>query len=131
MQMSETLNKFLASHRRNRFRLAMLFVAMWCCDPTFARAQSGIEGFDANIAEQMLDLNAVELRVQLQNGLRVFLPQQQAFLDTVLANVDAGRLPRAMVNMVYVWSIKRNRKVPFPYFEIAMRSLAERRGVSL
>ena len=98
-----------------------------CCPKL--EAQDGLPGFDANLAEQMLDLNTVELRIQLQNGLRVFLPEQQDFLDQVLAAVDNGQLPRAMVNMVYVWSLRRNRKIPFPYFEIAMRALAERRGV--
>jgi hypothetical protein len=92
---------------------------------------AGLLGTDANIAQQMLDLNTVELRVQLQNGLRVFLPEQQAFLDQVLIEVDNGRISRSMVNMVYVWSQRRNRKVPFPYFEYAMRVLAERRGVTL
>ncbi len=96
-----------------------------------ASAQQGFEGFDSNLAEQMLDLNAVELRVQIRNGLRVFLPEQQAFLDSVLTAVDQGRLPRSMVNLVYVWALRRNPKVPFPYFEIAMKALAERRGVSL
>jgi hypothetical protein len=95
------------------------------------RAEEGLQGFDANVAEQMLDLNTVELRIQLQNGLRLFLPEQQDFLDQVLAAVDNGQLPRAMVNMVYVWSLRRNRKFPFPYFEVAMRALAERRGVTL
>ncbi|MCY2974165.1 MAG: hypothetical protein NTW52_05800 [Planctomycetota bacterium] len=91
----------------------------------------GIAGTDVNTATEMLDLNSVELRVQLQNGLRVFLPEQQEFLDRVLLAVDNGQLPRAMVNMVYVWSQRRNKKVPFPYFEFAMRTLAERRGVTL
>jgi len=92
---------------------------------------SGVFGTDVNIATEMLDLNSVELRIQLQNGLRVFLPEQQEFLDRVLLAVDNGQLPRAMVNMVYVWSQRRNPKVPFPYFEFAMRALAERRGVTL
>ncbi|MDZ4848925.1 MAG: hypothetical protein SGI77_06500 [Pirellulaceae bacterium] len=96
-----------------------------------AVAQQGLEGFDANIAEQMLDLNSVELRIQLQSGLRIFLPEQQEFLDKLLASVDRGELPRAMVNLVYVWALRRNKKIPFPYFEIAMRTLAERRGVDL
>jgi hypothetical protein len=91
----------------------------------------GIAGTDVNTATEMLDLNSVELRVQLQNGLRVFLPEQQEFLDRVLLAVDNGQIPRAMVNMVYVWSQRRNKKVPFPYFEFAMRTLAERRGVTL
>jgi len=91
----------------------------------------GIAGTDVNTATDVLDLNSVELRVQLQNGLRVFLPEQQEFLDRVLVAVDSGQIPRAMVNMVYVWSQRRNKKVPFPYFEFAMRTLAERRGVTL
>lgn len=99
--------------------------------PTSISQAQGITGVDANEAERMLDFNTVELRIQLRSGLRVFLPEQDDFLNTVLANVDAGQLPRAMVNMVYVWAIRRNPKVPFPYFEYAMRALAERRGVTL
>jgi hypothetical protein len=99
--------------------------------PIALRGQDGFEGFDANLAEQMLELNSVELRIQLQSGLRVFLPEQLAFLNTVIAAVDNGKIPRAMVNMVYVWAIRRNSKVPFPYFEIALRTLADRRGVTL
>ncbi len=96
-----------------------------------AALSQGITGVDANEAERMLDFNTVELRIQLKNGLRVFLPEQEDFLNLVLANVDSGQLPRAMVNMVYVWALRRNPKVPFPYFEFAMRALAERRGVTL
>jgi hypothetical protein len=99
--------------------------------PLAVRGQDGFEGFDANLAEQMLELNSVELRIQLQNGLRVFLPEQLAFLNTVIVAVDSGKIPRAMVNMVYVWAIRRNSKVPFPYYEIALRTLADRRGVTL
>ncbi len=116
--------------RRSSFALGLSWMLMSLGSQT-SDAQSGAEGLDSNLAEQMLDLNSVELKHQLQNGLRVFLPEQQAFLNTVLAAVDSGTLPRAMVNMVYIWAIRRNPKVPFPYFEIAMRSLAERRGVSL
>ena len=116
--------------RRALLRLS-LSLGIFGADIQTSRAEDEVQGIDANIAEQMLDFNTVELRVQLQSGLRVFLPEQQEFLDTVLAAVDNGQLPRAMVNMVYVWSLRRNRKIPFPYFEIAMRALAERRGVTL
>lgn len=116
--------------RRAMLGISVVAGLIGTCEPILY-AEQGLEGFDANLAEQMLDLNTVELRIQLQNGLRVFLPEQQDFLDTVLAAVDSGQLPRAMVNMVYVWSLRRNRKIPFPYFEIAMRALAERRGVKL
>ena len=84
-----------------------------------------------NEAESMLDINTVELSIQLKRGLRVFLPEQEAFIDRVLAEVNAGRLSRSMVNVLYVWALRRNPRVPFPYFEIVMRELAARRGVTL
>ncbi|HUP79336.1 MAG TPA: hypothetical protein VM260_12365 [Pirellula sp.] len=89
------------------------------------------EGFDFNEAERMMSFNTVELKDQLYFGLRTFLPEQQAFVDEVVARVDAGELPRSMVNVVFVWSRKRNPKIPYPYFEIVLRLLAEKRGVIL
>ncbi len=88
------------------------------------------DGFDMNEAERMMDFNTVELRDQLVFGLRTTLPGQQEFLDYVIASVDAGEIPRAMVNVVFVWARKRNPRIPYPYFEIALRLLAERRGVT-
>jgi len=92
-----------------------------------ARAQDGI---DINQAEQMFSYNTVELRDQLQYGLRAAFPEQKAFVDEVVAKVDSGELSRAMVNVVFVWSRKRNPRIPFPYFEAVMRLLAEKRGVT-
>jgi hypothetical protein len=88
------------------------------------------QGFNPNEAESMMSSNVVELKDQLYFGLRTFRPDQQAFLDQVVAKVDNGEISRAMVNVIYVWARKRNPKVPFPYFEIAMRLLAEKRGVT-
>jgi len=89
------------------------------------------DGIDLNQAEQMMSFNTVDLKDQLYFGLRTFLPEQQEFLDLVIAKVDSGEIPRAMVNVVFVWAKKRNPKIPFPYFEIALRLLAERRGVTI
>ncbi len=91
----------------------------------------GQDLFDLNEADRMMGYQAVELRDQLIFGLRTFRPDQQAFVDHVIAKVEAGELPRSMVNVVFVWARKRNPRVPFPYFEIALRLLAERRGVIL
>ncbi len=110
--------------------LAMMIVVL---SPVAAKAQDG-SLFDPavfNEAEQMLDINSVELGIQLKRGLRVFLPEQEAFIDRVLVEVNAGRLSRSMVNILYLWALRRNPKVPFPYFEIVMRELASRRGVTL
>ncbi len=89
------------------------------------------DGLDFNEAERMMSFNTIELKQQLYFGLRTFLPEQQAFLDEVVARVETGELPRSMVNVVFVWSRKRRPKIPYPYFEIAMRLLAEKRGVIL
>ncbi len=93
-------------------------------------AQDGLD-FSFNDAERMMSFNTVELKDQLNFGLRTFTTGQKAFIDGVVARVDNGELPRAMVNVVFVWSRKRKPTFPFPYFEIAMRLLAERRGVVL
>lgn len=77
----------------------------------------------------MMSLQTVELRDQLVFGLRTTQTGQQAFLDHVIARVEAGDIPRSMVNVVFVWARKRNPRIPYPYFEIALRLLAERRGV--
>jgi hypothetical protein len=85
---------------------------------------------DLNEAERMFSYNTVELRDQLTYGLRVAFPEQQAFVDQVVAKVDNGEMSRAMVNVVFVWARKRKPNIPFPYFEAVMRLLAEKRGIS-
>ena len=92
-----------------------------------ARAQDAI---DMNQAEQMFSYNTVELKDQLLYGLRVAFPEQRSFVDQVVAKVDSGELSRAMVNVVFVWSRKRNPRVPFPYFEAVLRLLSEKRGIT-
>ncbi len=96
--------------------------------PTLGNAQSGI---DANEAERMLDLNMVQLEDQLVKGLRLTTADQKQYIQGVLLAVQNGQIPRAMVNVVFVWSRERNPKFPFPYFRIALRTLAARRGVTL
>jgi len=108
--------------------LSSLFTAITAFSSSSLQAQDGL---DFNEAERMMSFNTVELKDQLYFGLRIFLPEQQAFVDDIVARVEAGELPRSMVNVVFVWSRKRRPKIPFPYFEIAMRVLAEKRGVIL
>ena len=108
--------------------LSGLFAALTSFSSGSVNAQDGL---DFNEAERMMSFNTVELKDQLYFGLRTFLPEQQAFLDDLVARVDSGQLPRSMVNVVFVWARKRKPNIPFPYFEVAMRLLAERRGVIL
>lgn len=71
------------------------------------------------------------LRDQLTQGLRVVTKEQADFVNVVVAFVDARQISTSMVNSVYKWALKRNPRVPFPYFQYALRALAARRGVTL
>ncbi len=89
------------------------------------------QGSSFNGAEQMRSTrNVTPLIDQLRVGLRVNRDSQVEFLQLVVAKVEAGELPIAMVNVVYKWAISRNEKYPFPYFQYAMLELAKRRGIT-
>ncbi|MEC8557220.1 MAG: hypothetical protein VXZ82_19635 [Planctomycetota bacterium] len=80
---------------------------------------------------QQIERNKVRLEDQLISGLRAATPGQKDYLRQIVALVNAGTLPRQMVNLLYTWAIKRKPKVPFPYFQFALRVLAKRRGITV
>lgn len=87
------------------------------------------QGNSLNSAERLTDQNIASLEDQLTRGLRAVTPEQKQFVQLVVALVEQGKLPRAMVNLVYKWAKERNDSIPFPYFEYALRLLSKRRGV--
>ncbi len=89
------------------------------------------EGFGNNFANAAGNMHLVKLDDQLRFGLRCFRPEQVQYVNRVTEAVDQGRLPRAMVNLVFRWSIERNPSAPFPYFQFALEELARRRGISI
>ncbi len=91
-----------------------------------SRAQ---QGNSHNSAERLSSQNIATLEDQLNKGLRAATPEQKQFVQTVVMYVDQGKIPRAMVNLVYKWALERNESIPFPYFEYALRVLSKRRGV--
>lgn len=95
------------------------------------RTGRGQQGVSINNAERLTERNVVSLQDQLRNGLRATTSSQFQFIGNVDMYVRQGRIPRAMVNLVYEWALKRNPKIPFPYFQFALRALAKRRGVLL
>jgi hypothetical protein len=103
----------------------------WNAPTAMAQDSSLFDTGMFNEAERLLDVNRVEFGIQLKKGLRVFTPEQEQFVDKVLLEVESRRLSRSMVNIIFVWAIRRNPKVPFPYFEFVMRELAKQRGVIL
>ncbi|QDV22963.1 hypothetical protein [Aureliella helgolandensis] len=96
-----------------------------------ARVSHAQQGRGSNGAERQSNSHAASLEDQLHYGLRAVTPAQLKFVKTVVQYVDEGRIPRAMVNMVFTWARERNPRVPFPYFEFAMRELTKRRGTTL
>lgn len=97
-----------------------------------ARFSFGQEGFgNFNAATKLDDLHISRLEDQLRLGLRAVFPNQQQFVTQVVQAVSDGRLPRAMVNLVYRWALERNPRVPFPYFQFALLELARRRKITI
>lgn len=103
------------------------FVAILFCGSSLS---AQVPEFDANQAE-VNPGEVVRLEDQLMNGLRVVTPDQRAYVLQIVTLVNQGKIPRAMVNVVYSWALKRNPKVPLPYFQYALQALAERRGVTV
>jgi hypothetical protein len=70
------------------------------------------------------------LRDTLLFGLKPRTPAEQAFIDTVVAKVNAKVLPLDVVISTFQWARPR-RPFPFPYFERAMKARAAKIGVAL
>ncbi len=70
------------------------------------------------------------LKQQLQTGLLARTPQEQEFLDKVVAMVDSGELPLGLVQSTFLWA-RRHRPYPMQYFERALRIRANDVGISI
>lgn len=89
------------------------------------------QGGSTNAAERLSSLHVTPLDSQLRFGLRAVTPQQKQFVNDVIMYVEQGKIPRAMVNLVFRWARQRNPSIPFPYFEYALRALSRRRGFTI
>ncbi len=92
---------------------------------------SQAQSIDMNEAERMLDINLVDLEDQLVKGLRLFTAEQKNYVHLVVIAVKNQQIPRAMVNVVFVWSKERNPKYPFLYFQPALRAIGKQRGLNV
>lgn len=72
-----------------------------------------------------------DLEDQLTAGLKIRQAEEERFVAAVLMLVEEKRLPVSLVKSVFHWSRRKNPKVPFPYFERAMRLTAEKIGVEI
>lgn len=74
---------------------------------------------------------ARDLRVQLRDGLKASRDAEYAFVDRVVLMVEEKRLPLDMVDSIYTYARNRNPRIPFPYFERALRLVAAQKGIQI
>ncbi len=70
------------------------------------------------------------LKQQLVTGLLARTPQEQEFIDKVVAQVDSGELPLGLVQSTFLWA-RKHRPYPMQYFERALRVRANDVGISI
>jgi hypothetical protein len=124
------LKGIIMSFRRNWIKVTMALLAGAGATQIIPSA-SGQQNSGNNFANSIDDIHLSRLEDQLRFGLRATQQSQFDYISTVVASVESGQTPRAMVNIVYRWAVKRNPIVPLPYFQFAMRELSRRRGVTL
>jgi hypothetical protein len=94
----------------------------------FAQDSNGAEGL---ATEPQGGVIIADLEQQLTAGLKIRREEEQRFVDAVMALVEQKQLPVSLVKSVFHWSRRKNPKVPYPYFERAMRLTAEKIGVEI
>jgi hypothetical protein len=70
------------------------------------------------------------LKTTLEKGLKARRPVEFAFIADVAARVEAGTLPRSLVNTTFLWA-KKKQPFPFPYFQQALKVRAKQAGITL
>lgn len=80
--------------------LTLAIVGLWGDQSRSTLAQTPANELEANQAETNPG-DVVRLEIQLVNGLRVVTAEQRHYINQVVALVNQGKLPRAMVNVIY------------------------------
>jgi len=76
-------------------------------------------------------VDIADLQQQLESMLKARLPSEFEFIDRVVELVTEKKFSVGMVKSISQWAVRKNKKIPFPYFQRAMRILAERQGVDI
>src|SRR5262245_36592163 len=72
----------------------------------------------------------VDLKTELEKGLRARRPVEFAYLAQVVKLVDEGKLPRPLVESTFAWArVKPTRQLQ--YFEFALASRARKLHIHL
>lgn len=108
---------------RRRMFLAAAGLGAWTALAAALRAQS--------TPNPTVDADGkLDLRTQLAQGLKARRPVEFAFVDRVVALVNAGMLPRDVVDATFAWA-RRKRDHRFQYFQFALTERAKKLGITL
>lgn len=100
--------------------------------PTFEAQQSSrTKGFGQS--ESFTDASLARYEQQLNAILRARLPEERAFVASVVRMVGEGELPRGVVNTSFAWIRKRRpyTNYPFFYFERVLRLQTSRLEIAI
>jgi hypothetical protein len=96
-----------------------------------ARCAAAQDNFQSLATEPQGGVIIADLEEQLTAGLKIRREEEERFVAAVLQLVEEKRLPVSMVKSVFHWARRKNAKVPYPYFERAMRLTAAKIGVEI
>ena len=94
-------------------------------------ALSGLQGTWGRAEEAVGGAEVISLEDQLKTGLKARRPKETEFIGEVARLVNAGKLPRKLVDSTFMWALRRRTNYPFPAFERALRLQADQLGVDL
>lgn len=66
----------------------------------------------------------------IKAGLRTAAPEDQGFVERVMANVERGKVPRDLVESTFDWARKKDTDRKFQYFKYALIERAKAMGIS-
>ena len=105
------------------------------CSPAvflfLAIALCGMPGTWTRADETVGGAEVISLEDQLKTGLKARRPEETEFIEEVARLVNAGKLPRKLVDSTFMWALRRRTNYPFPAFERALRLQADQLGVDL
>ena len=76
-------------------------------------------------------VRVADLQDQLESGLKARLPAEFEFIAVVVQRVEDQQFSTGEVKSVFQWARRKNKRVPFPYLQRAMRIIAAQKDVEL
>ncbi len=72
----------------------------------------------------------IDLKSQLEKGLKARRPVEFAYINQIIKLVESGKLPRSLVTSTFVWARKKPSR-QLQYFQFALAARAKNLNVQL